>query len=124
MSISLSPRLMACCSFVNSGDRIADIGCDHGYLGIHLLQTGKASFVYASDINEGPLKSAVQNADKYGVSKTTIAFAWILRHPAKMQPVTGTTNLERLADCLKAADVLLTREEWYEIYRAAGNVLP
>jgi predicted oxidoreductase len=41
-----------------------------------------------------------------------------------MQPVTGTTNLERLADCLKAADVLLTREEWYEIYRAAGNVLP
>ncbi len=63
-------------------------------------------------------------ADKYGVSKTTIAFAWILRHPAKMQPVTGTTNLERLADCLKAADVLLTREEWYEIYRAAGNVLP
>ncbi len=63
-------------------------------------------------------------ADKYGVSKTTIAFAWILRHPAKMQPVTGTTNLERLADCLKAAEVQLTREEWYEIYRAAGNVLP
>ncbi len=63
-------------------------------------------------------------AEKYGVSKTTIAFAWILRHPAKMQPVTGTTNLERLADCLKATDVRLTREEWYEIYRAAGNILP
>ena len=63
-------------------------------------------------------------ADKYGVSKTTIAFAWILRHPAKMQPVTGTTNLERLADCLKAAEIKLTREEWYEIYRAAGNILP
>ena len=63
-------------------------------------------------------------ADKYGVYKTTIAFAWILRHPAKMQPVTGTTNLERLADCLKAAEIKLTREEWYEIYRAAGNILP
>ena len=62
--------------------------------------------------------------DKYGVSKTTMAFAWILRHPAKMQPVTGTTNLMRLEDCLKAADIRITREEWYEIYRAAGNVLP
>ena len=63
-------------------------------------------------------------AENHGVSKTTIAFAWILRHPAKMQPVTGTTNLTRLADCLKAADVQLSREEWYEIYRAAGNQLP
>lgn len=63
-------------------------------------------------------------ANKYGVSKTTMAFAWILRHPAKMQPVTGTTNLIRLADCLKASDIQITREEWYEIYRAAGNKLP
>lgn len=62
--------------------------------------------------------------DKYGVSKTTMAFAWILRHPAKMQPVTGTTNRTRLADCLKASDIQITREEWYEIYRAAGNILP
>lgn len=61
---------------------------------------------------------------KYGVSKTTVAFAWILRHPAKMQPVTGTTNLTRLVDCIKASEITLTREEWYEIYRAAGNVLP
>lgn len=62
--------------------------------------------------------------DKYGASKTTIAFAWILRHPAKMQPVTGTTNLIRLSDCLKASDIKITREEWYEIYRSAGNILP
>lgn len=62
--------------------------------------------------------------NKYGVSKTTVAFAWILRHPAKMQPVTGTTNLTRLTDCIKASEVNLTREEWYEIYRAAGNILP
>ena len=62
--------------------------------------------------------------EKYGVSKTTIAIAWILRHPAKMQPVTGTTNLTRLADCLKASEIQITHEEWYEIYRAAGNKLP
>ena len=62
--------------------------------------------------------------NKYGVSETTMAFAWILRHPAKMQPVTGTTNLTRLADCLKASEIQITREEWYEIYRAAGNILP
>ena len=63
-------------------------------------------------------------AEKYGVTKTTIAFAWLLRHPAKMQPVTGTTNPARLAECLRAADVRLTREEWYSIYLAAGNILP
>ncbi len=63
-------------------------------------------------------------AEKYGVSETAIAFAWILRHPAKMMPVTGTTNLTRLSDCLDATGIKLTREEWYEIYKAAGNVLP
>ncbi|AZK48254.1 aldo/keto reductase [Paenibacillus lentus] len=63
-------------------------------------------------------------AAKYEVSNTTIAIAWLLRHPAKMQPVTGTMNLQRILDCCKAADIMLTREEWYDIYRAAGNVLP
>lgn len=63
-------------------------------------------------------------AAKYNVSNTTIAIAWLLRHPAKMQPVTGTMNIERLQDCVKASEVHLTRPEWYEIYRAAGNVLP
>ena len=62
--------------------------------------------------------------DRYGVNSTTIAIAWLLRHPAHMQPVTGTTNPDRLADCVKAADIHLTREEWYEIYLAAGNTLP
>lgn len=63
-------------------------------------------------------------AAKYGVSNTTIAIAWLLRHPAQMQPVTGTMNIERLQDCVKASEIHLTRPEWYEIYRAAGNVLP
>ena len=63
-------------------------------------------------------------AANYEVSNTTIALAWILRHPAHMQPVTGTMNADRLKDCMKAADIYLTREEWYEIFCAAGNVLP
>lgn len=63
-------------------------------------------------------------AEKYDVSNTTIAIAWILRHPANMQPVIGTMNANRLKDCIKAGDIRLTREEWYEIYRAAGNILP
>ncbi|ANY71477.1 aldo/keto reductase [Paenibacillus ihbetae] len=63
-------------------------------------------------------------ADKYGVNGTTIAIAWLLRHPARMQPVIGTMNVDRLKDCIKASDIVLTREEWYAIYRAAGNILP
>lgn len=63
-------------------------------------------------------------AANHGVSNTTIVIAWLLRHPAKMQPVTGTMNIDRLRDCCKASEVHLSREEWYEIYRAAGNILP
>jgi predicted oxidoreductase len=63
-------------------------------------------------------------AGKYEVSNTTITIAWLLRHPAHMQPVIGTMNLDRLKDCCKAAEIKLTREDWYSIYRAAGNILP
>lgn len=63
-------------------------------------------------------------AKKYEVSNTTISLAWILRHTAQMQPVIGTMNIDRLKDCCKASEIDLTREEWYSIYRAAGNILP
>lgn len=66
MKLPLSDRLLACCQFVRPGDRVADIGCDHGYLGIHLLQTGVARHVIESDVNEGPLQSAMRNAVKFG----------------------------------------------------------
>lgn len=53
-----------------------------------------------------------------------IAIAWVLRYPAQMQAVIGTTKSERVAQAAKAADIVLTRKEWYEIYLAAGNDLP
>ncbi len=67
MKLTLSNRLLACCGYVAAGDRVADVGCDHGYLGIYLLLEGIASFVIASDINEKPLESALHNAYKSGV---------------------------------------------------------
>ncbi len=73
MKLPLSTRLLACAGFVNQGDRVADIGCDHGYLSIHLLQNGIASFCIASDVAEGPLQSAMRNARKFGVQEN-IAF--------------------------------------------------
>ena len=68
MKIPLSTRLEACCQFVKPGDRVADIGCDHGYLSIHLLTNGIARSCIASDVREGPLQSAQRNARKFGVA--------------------------------------------------------
>ena len=67
MKLPISDRLLACCAFVRPGDRIADVGCDHGYLSIHLLTHGIASSAIASDLREGPLQSARDNAAKFGV---------------------------------------------------------
>ena len=62
--------------------------------------------------------------EKYSLTKTGVAAAWILRHPAAMQLIAGTMNPEHLREICKAADITLTRAEWYEIYRAAGHSLP
>ena len=67
MNIPISDRLLACAGFVTPGDRIADVGCDHGYLSIHLLTKGVARSAIASDVNEQPLQSAIRNAGKFGV---------------------------------------------------------
>ena len=63
-------------------------------------------------------------AIKYGVTSSTIAISWILRYPAKMQAVVGTTNPKHLREVSQAVNFSLTRKEWYEIYIAAGNDLP
>ena len=63
-------------------------------------------------------------ASSWGVTNTAIAIAWLLRHPAHMQPIVGTTNPGRVRDICKASDVKLSRQEWYDIYLAVGNKLP
>ena len=73
---------------------------------------------------EGLNKEMQQLAEQYGVSKTTIATAWILRHPARMQVVAGTASESRLTEIIAAEKVELTREEWYRLYLAAGHILP
>lgn len=65
-----------------------------------------------------------QIGNKYNVNSTTIATAWILRHPANMQAIVGTTNKERLTNIAKASEIFLTKEEWYKIYLAGGHILP
>ncbi len=63
-------------------------------------------------------------AEKYGVAPVAIAFAWILRHPAFKQAVTGTTDPRRMAEICKAGDIRLTHEEWYRLYLSTGKTLP
>jgi len=63
-------------------------------------------------------------AEKYGTTNTGMVVSWILRHPAKMQPIIGTTTIERIRQIAQASDVDITREDWYAIYKAAGNNLP
>ena len=63
-------------------------------------------------------------AEKYNVTDSAIAVSWILRHPAGIQTIIGTTNKDRIAQISKASHVHLTREEWYRLYMAAGNRLP
>ena len=89
------------------------------------LQYGFFDGCFIDSEKHPELNAALERiAEKYGVSKTTVAIAWILRHPAKMQVVTGTTNCSRLADCIKATEITLERSEWYDIYKSAGNILP
>ena len=59
-----------------------------------------------------------------GVSPSAVAIAWILRHPANIQAIIGTTTPSRIKDYATACDITLTREEWYSLYRAAGNIIP
>ena len=63
-------------------------------------------------------------AEQYGVTPDAIAYAWLLRYPANMQVIVGTKKPERVRNAAKAADICLTRKEWYDLYKAAGNKLP
>ena len=92
MKIPISNRLLACCGYVNQNARVADIGCDHGYLGLHLLRSGIADSIIAADVNEGPLLSAVHNAEKFG-----------LRDKMRFYLSDGFRNVPRDFDCAVCA---------------------
>ena len=88
------------------------------------FQSGKGAFV---DNNDGypDLNWALgEISAKYNVTKSTIAAAWILRHPAKMQIIVGTMNYYRMLEISRAVDIELTREEWYRLYLSSGHILP
>jgi len=92
MKLPISDRLLACAGFVGRGSRVADIGCDHGYLSIYLLTNGIARSCIASDVREGPLQSAQRNARKFGVANKIEFFL-----------SDGVQNLPRDFDCMVCA---------------------
>ena len=63
-------------------------------------------------------------AAKYQTTPTGLSSAWILRHPANMQVIAGTMNVGRIKEIAQASEINMSREDWYELYRAAGNILP
>ncbi len=89
------------------------------------FQHGMFQGVFLGDARFPALNQTIQEiAERYGASDTAIALAWIFRHPARIQAVAGTMNLQRMEECVKATEIHLTRQEWYDIYLAAGNTLP
>lgn len=87
------------------------------------IDLSRGLFVNHPDYKE--LNETIAKLSKnYNVSSEAIVIAWILRHPAKMQAIVGSMNPSRLKAIDKANDIALTRKEWYDIYRSAGNILP
>ena len=89
------------------------------------LQVGMFGGTFIDNPDFPELNKALEKiAEREGASKTAVAIAWILRHPAKMQAIIGTMNPEHIKDACKAADVNLSHHDWYELYLASGKYLP
>ncbi|MDT2726036.1 aldo/keto reductase [Lactococcus formosensis] len=69
-------------------------------------------------------KKLEEYAEKYNLTPSGIAIAWINRHPAGMQTIIGTMTEQRILEVTNASDLVLSRNEWYDLYMAAGNILP
>lgn len=89
-------------------------------------QYGHMEGVYIGDRKKFPAlnKEIDKVAEKYGIKPEGVVTAWISRHPAKIQAVIGTTKPARMKECAAGADVRIDREEWYSLYRAAGQEVP
>ena len=89
------------------------------------LQVGMFKGTFIDNPEFPALNKALEEfAEREGVSKTAIALAWILRHPAKMQAIIGTMNPEHIKDACDAAKVTLSHHDWYALYLASGKFLP
>ena len=90
------------------------------------FQYGFFEGVFVGNTEKFPELNArlLELADQYKVTPSGIAAAFINRHPAKMQTILGTMTPSRIIEATEAADIVLTREEWYSLYMAAGNILP
>lgn len=90
-----------------------------------VLQYGYFEGVFVGNAKFEKLNQVLDRlATQYATSPANIAIAWVLRYPAKMQAIIGTTKPHRVMEAAQAGDIQLTRKEWYEIYLAAGNDLP
>lgn len=88
------------------------------------LYTGKDITSQPEHVKQTAAKVATL-ANEYSVSREAIVLAWLMRHPAKIQPIIGTTNPARILACAEAHQVELTREQWYDLYISArGERLP
>lgn len=89
------------------------------------FQKGFIKGTYIGDPDFDKLNATLREVgSNHGISASAAVVAWICRHPAGIQTVAGTTNIDRLLDLKKGAEVRITREEWYAVYSAAGNMLP
>ena len=89
------------------------------------IQASWAEGTFIDHPNYQKLNDVMQQlAYKYQVTKPAIAIAWLLRHPAYMQPIVGTTSSQHLKETIKACDFTLTRQEWYDLYLASEKPLP
>lgn len=90
-----------------------------------VVQASWAEGTFLNNPDYQKLNDVMQElADEYNVTKSAIAIAWILRHPACMQPIVGTTSVKHLKESCQAADVELTRQQWYDLYLASEKPLP
>lgn len=126
----INSRMQANTPFEGAGDRDGGL-LEHSRLNDVTLQAwspfhyGYFEGIIMDDPKYRTLNDVLEDiGHSHGLTKNAVAVAWILRHPANMQTIIGTTNTSRLEDIAKAGDIRLSREEWYRIYKAAGHMLP
>ena len=126
----INSRMQANTPFEGAGDRDGGL-LEHSGLNDVTLQAwspfhyGYFEGIIMDDPKYRTLNDVLEDiGHSHGLTKNAVAVAWILRHPANMQTIIGTTNTSRLEDIAKAGDITLSREEWYRIYKAAGHMLP